>query len=1096
VLSFAVVDAFFLLDVLLTFRTAYFDDDGDHLVIVPTRIARQYIATWFVPDLLGSLPIDSIVRSFYHSQANFAFAKLLKVVRLVRLFKITRLLKIGYVTEFMEDYLGLSPAAINLFTMLAQVFFVGHLVACVLWGLSGVIVRTPWWGHEVETVHPPMAGSSLFSQYILSLYWTFTIMSTVGYGDIYPTTTPERLLNIFVILLGASMFGYMIANVSSLIQSLNSSDAVMNDKIASITEYLDEKQCPHKLQDAVIKHFRNFYKHASPFDVDTMLTRLPQRLANEVLLIHHANTLKNIAVLKYVENVTIRLYIFSLMKPVYYEPNEDIIQQGTVGTEIFFLTEGRAVAFKKKEEVRQPRGPSPLQLSKSFRRLAAELVRVPSRRRQESFQRTRSDSAKAVSPGAQSDKSSKLEGSSGHASPHWPLQRKLRSESASNKSTRFGVSSRLTSPVRQREVEMPRIESALFEGGSSKVSSPSKPLDHSQRADELEFPSRSATRSRSPSPELTWESEELPPLVTVDHVPTNRQPGMVAEFFTTASGAAATAMDALHHPLSALATAAEQTHTSSKLFLDAIRAVDADLQDIEPVMQSPPPPLPSRMQRFQFSIDVRPDMCYPSDDSDQEFEAEYEALRNQATPYNNASREKTFADDAPAPAQHTLTFASKGRGAKTPGGEGFEDSDSDDDDSNAALGVDGLSHKFDPAFLWREQELRKRGLELVGELSPGDFMGHLSLMHEAVNMVTVVTAAYSTVFTLNKQDITPLLTKQPTVSMHLQMALSRAISAQADVLGKFHMRQARSKFLVHSKERYYQRLGVTPGEVKRIRRTVKNRVGRAARNLKGKVALRNKDARKESFYLSTGASATLNADFSTSESARLSDDHDESHIVSIQAFTRLGRERSASLAAQVGSKKARVLSRRQARKVKSLERVLTKYSVLYDSTDELSDEEDAVSGRKQKIRAHRTPLPPTVALRSVALLPATRPKRRTSFLVPSPASHASMSGALLRRLLTHKQTEKAKDTKQLRRVASFNDFETLDHLTEPVALTTELHFASSSAAQPSEEIADVVPIYSNRAALRHETELRGRRQSFPSLDNDLWRVKTSSQGLL
>ena len=42
----------------------------------------------------------------------------------------------------------------------------------------------------------------------------------------------------------------------------------------------------------------------------------------------------------------------------------------------------------------------------------------------------------------------------------------------------------------------------------------------------------------------------------------------------------------------------------------------------------------------------------------------------------------------------------------------------------------------------------------------------------------------------------------------------------------------------------------------------------------------------------------------------------------------------------------------------------------------------------------------------------------------------------------------------------------------------------------------IVPTYSNHIALQRSTEALLRRQSFPSLENDLWRIGVTSQGLL
>lgn len=56
-----VVDGFFLFDIVLNFRTAYFNDDRV-LIINPRKIFWRYAKSWFLFDLTSSIPIDEIVR--------------------------------------------------------------------------------------------------------------------------------------------------------------------------------------------------------------------------------------------------------------------------------------------------------------------------------------------------------------------------------------------------------------------------------------------------------------------------------------------------------------------------------------------------------------------------------------------------------------------------------------------------------------------------------------------------------------------------------------------------------------------------------------------------------------------------------------------------------------------------------------------------------------------------------------------------------------------------------------------------------------------------------------------------------------------------
>ena len=49
-------------------------------------------------------------------------------------------------------------------------------------------------------------------------------MATVGYGDLKPITTKERVVAVFVTVIGASMFGYVIGNVFMLLENFNVRD--------------------------------------------------------------------------------------------------------------------------------------------------------------------------------------------------------------------------------------------------------------------------------------------------------------------------------------------------------------------------------------------------------------------------------------------------------------------------------------------------------------------------------------------------------------------------------------------------------------------------------------------------------------------------------------------------------------------------------------------------------------------------------------------------------------------------------------------------------------------------------------------------------
>lgn len=58
-----------------------------------------------------------------------------------------------------------------------------------------------------------LAASSGWVQYVASVYWATETITTVGYGDITPISTAERIVAMFVMLLGECLQPGMTAHM-------------------------------------------------------------------------------------------------------------------------------------------------------------------------------------------------------------------------------------------------------------------------------------------------------------------------------------------------------------------------------------------------------------------------------------------------------------------------------------------------------------------------------------------------------------------------------------------------------------------------------------------------------------------------------------------------------------------------------------------------------------------------------------------------------------------------------------------------------------------------------------------------------------------
>lgn len=119
------------------------------------------------------------------------------------------------------------------------------------------------------------------------MYWAMSTMATVGYGDVTPIQIAEKLVSMFGMLAGVTVFAYIMSTVSVLLSSINA----QNIRIAERQRQLDSFCRAHKVPPGLAMKLSQFYEYVLPRQVHDedmkLLTDLSGTLRQQVHTLLH-----------------------------------------------------------------------------------------------------------------------------------------------------------------------------------------------------------------------------------------------------------------------------------------------------------------------------------------------------------------------------------------------------------------------------------------------------------------------------------------------------------------------------------------------------------------------------------------------------------------------------------------------------------------------------------------------------------------------------------------------------------------------------------------------------------------------------------------
>lgn len=300
-----IVDITFAIDMLLTFFTSIFDGEGN-LVVDKKKIAKNYLTGWFWIDLISILPIDKMINVDTTKNAQTLqmakmsrlsrISKFIRLVRIIRMMKMLRLCKDrDRIASRTEDAVKLDENVKRMLTFLVVILFVNHILAC-LWVFASKFDPEANWVRD--KVGNDFAEIDTAELYLMSFYFVSTTVTTVGYGDMSPANSVERVFSIIMLFVGVMCFASLSGSLTSMITQNDNQQASLKQRMDTLTHLRKH----YKLESDLVCQLRDSIKFEYSKTVDGLedfMASLPLQLKYKVAKALHSNVLESFPFFQY-----------------------------------------------------------------------------------------------------------------------------------------------------------------------------------------------------------------------------------------------------------------------------------------------------------------------------------------------------------------------------------------------------------------------------------------------------------------------------------------------------------------------------------------------------------------------------------------------------------------------------------------------------------------------------------------------------------------------------------------------------------------------------------------------------------------------------
>jgi len=236
-----IIDFFFFLDILISFRTVTMNEKGVEIV-KSWDIAKNYLKSTFIIDFLATFPFDLILEIFKAEavKGKISVSATDKYVEIFGILKLGRILRLSKIIAFLKTTSDVK-ASLKILKMVLFLVVYLHCYTCLWWFC---VRKTNTWMPPMDqafAIDYSIYTSNFFKKYLYSLL--YAVQVCLG-SDVFPSDSVETWFTSIGLFCGAIINANIFGELALIFSELDKHEKEFQLKIVHMNTAMINLELP------------------------------------------------------------------------------------------------------------------------------------------------------------------------------------------------------------------------------------------------------------------------------------------------------------------------------------------------------------------------------------------------------------------------------------------------------------------------------------------------------------------------------------------------------------------------------------------------------------------------------------------------------------------------------------------------------------------------------------------------------------------------------------------------------------------------------------------------------------------------------------